>query len=151
MSRLERAQRLAIFLAVGSGVLGFLASIGLYLLPIRAAGAAWLLHPALLALSLAGGYATVLRGQEIDRRRWEILEEPLLTSGEREYAHKEAERQRRVAATAFFAAPVFVGFWMTSQFAVEGEISLAHFFPIPTLLGYVLGLVLAHLQARRPG
>ena len=59
------------------------------------------------------------RAREIDRERWEVVDDPLLTSGEREYAHKEAERERRWAGTVFLTAPVALAYWTAYQVTPE--------------------------------
>lgn len=138
-SRLDRLKTAAVAVAAVAGLLGFLASLGLRP-PLAPAWAAWLLHPALLALGAAGALVATLRGREIDRWRWRIVEDPLITSGEREEAHREAERQRRHAATAFLAAPVFLGYWGVYQ--VDGDM-VSWLLPASALVGYGAGFVVA--------
>lgn len=138
---LRTAQTAAAWSAGVFGLLGFLASVGVLLVPAGAAWLAWLLHPLLLALGAAGAYAAALRGREIDRWRWRMVEDPLITDAEREEAHKEAERQRRAAATAFLAAPVFLGYWLVYQ--VTGDLAV-WLLPASALLGYAAGVALAH-------
>lgn len=139
---LPRAQKVAGVSAVLFFLLGFLASIDVFLLPRGTPAAAWGWHPALLLLGALGGAAAAVRGRQIDRRRWELLDEPLLTDGERKLAHKEAERQRRVAATVFLLAPVFLGYWMAYQLAgEEGGSPLTYLLIAPPMLGFVAGLL----------
>lgn len=138
---LERLQKFVFRFAVAFALLGLATSVGCTVVPKGPPQAAWLLHPVLLLLAAAGGWATLLRNREIDRRRWEIVEDPTLTSGEREYAHREAERERRVAATAFLLGPLTLGYWMAYQFNVEERITAADFLVVPPLAGYVLGLL----------
>jgi hypothetical protein len=85
----------------------------------------------------------VSRHRQIDQRRWEILADSALTKGERDYAHREAERQRRVAATAFGAAPVGLGYWMAYQMEAAGF--TVFLLPASPLLGFALGFVLPQL------
>lgn len=142
---LDRIQAIAVWVAGLSLLLGFLASIDVLLLPRGEPRHAWAAHLLLLAVGLFGGAAASLRGRLADRRRWEILEEPLLTSMERENAHREAERERRVAATVFMMAPIFLGYWLAYQLAGEDEGTLVTFLlTLSPLVGYVLGLLFAH-------
>lgn len=133
---LARRQSLATGVAVAALVLGFLASIDFRLLPLLPW---WLLpaaHPLLAALGVAAGRAAVRRGREVDAERWAVVDEPLATAKEREYAHKEAERERRVSATVFLGAPVFLGYWGLYQFPPgPGAWAL----PIAGLAGYLAG------------
>jgi hypothetical protein len=132
-------------LAVACGLLGFLASLELYLLPPFPAPLVWLAHPLLAAFGAAAGAAAVARGREIDRARWEVADEPLATSGERELAHKEAERQRRLAGTALLAAPVFVGYWLLYQVPAAGL--AAWLLPATALVGWAVGYGVANRRA----
>lgn len=130
----------------GAGLLlGFLASIDVLLLPRGEPIMAWLLHPLLLGTGLFGGLTTAISSRAIDRRRWEILDEPLLTEGEREHAHKEAERERRAAGTWFLLAPVLLGYWMAYQFAgEEGGSPLTYLLTATPMAGFPIGLLLAN-------
>lgn len=143
---LARWQSLALAVAIGALVLGFLASIGFLLLPILPGGLLALAHPLLAAAGVAAGRAAVRRGREIDDARWAVVDEPLATAGEREHAHKEAESERRVSATVFLGAPVFVGYWWLYQFGAGGPGAWA--LPVSGLLGYLAGYL---FENRRGG
>lgn len=134
-----RWQSLALLVAIAGLVLGFLASIGLLLFPVLPPGLLALAHPLLLALGFAGGRCAVVRGREIDAARWAVVDEPLATAGERQHAHKEAERERRVAAAVLLGAPVFLGYWWLYQFGAAGPGALA--LPVAGLAGYLAGFV----------
>lgn len=142
--RLETLQRVSIGVALGSFLLGFLASIDVLLIPRGPAALAWALHPLLFLAGLAAGVSTSLRGRQIDQRRWELLSEPLLTEGERESAHQDAEQQRKWAGIWLISAPTLVGYWMAYQLgdpAVVNPLTLT--LAGTPLLGAALGLVLA--------
>ncbi len=147
--RLESLQTVATVVGVAALAVGFLASIGLRLVPVLPAGAFWPLSIVLGLLGLAGGVATVARAETIDRRRWEVADDPLLTSGEREYAHKEAERQRRWAGTVFFAAPVALAYWAAFQLPADGGLGTSPLLALFPLVGYLAGLLGAHWRGRR--
>ena len=70
-----------------------------------------------------------------------------LTSGERDWAHKNAERKRRGAGTAFLAAPLALGYWLAHQ--IEGRGLAADLLAATAVLGAVAGLILArYLEPR---
>ncbi len=149
-SRLERGERICFRVAVACAALGFLTSAGCSPLPSLTAGAVPWLHPLLLLAGAAAGLASSHRGVEIDRRRWELLEEPLLTDGERQLAHKEAERQRRWASLAYLGAPLMLGYWLAYQVEGEGRALAAALLPVTAVLGSVAGLAWARLRERPP-
>lgn len=143
MTRLERLQKVSFWVAVVSATLGFLTSAGCGPVPEIPDSSVRLLHPLLLILGGIVGYLSVFRGDEIDRERWRIVEDPSLTSGERDYAHKYAERQRRLASTSFLAAPLMLGYWMAYQVEGDGQALAAQLLPVAALLGSVVGVVVA--------
>lgn len=148
-NRLESVQTVATVAGVAALALGFLASIGLRLVPVLPASAFWPLSLTLGLLGAAGGVITVVRGRSIDRRRWEAVDDPLLTSGEREYAHKEAERQRRWTGTVFFATPVALAYWAAFQLPAEAGLGTTPLLALFPLAGYLIGLLGAHWWWRR--
>lgn len=152
MTRLARLQRAATVVAVIGAALGFATSVGCGVAPPGDPGWARLAHPLLLLLGAACGLATVLRAREIDRRRWRELEEPLLTSGEREYAHKEAERDRRLAGTSFLAAPLLLGYWAAYQLGGTADL-VTGLLPLSPMAGFAAALLAARLwlPAEEPG
>lgn len=145
MSRLRRLQSAATAIAFVCGALGLLAGTGCRVVPAGPTVLAWPVHLVLLAVGAAAGWATLLRSREIDRRRWDILRDPHLTSGEREYAHKEAERQRTWAGTSFLAAPTVLGYWVAHQLRGDGA-AVADLLPLTPMLGFGLGLLAARLR-----
>ncbi len=147
--RLERLERAALWVAVVCAALGFLTSGGCLHLPSAPRAALGLLHPLLFLMGAGAGWAVVVRGRDIDRRRWQIVREDRLTSGERDWAHKEAERQRRWAGTSFLAAPVMLGYWLAYQVEGGGRLLAAQLLSVTALAGAVTGLVAAHLHGRR--
>jgi len=151
MTRLERLQRLSFWVAVISAALGFLTSAGCGLAPDIPDSSVRFLHPLLLILGGIVGYLSVFRSDEIDRERWRIVEDPSLTSGERDYAHRYAERQRRVASTAFLAAPLMLGYWMAYQVESEGQALAAQLLPVTALVGSVIGVLVARRRAAASG
>lgn len=147
--RLERLQTFATVAAVAGLLLGFLASIGLRLFPLLSATGFWIVAVLLFVAGVVGGLATVVRARDIDRNRWEVVDDPLLTSGEREYAHKEAERARRWSGTVFLTAPVALAYWAAYQVAPEAALGAPPLLAAVPLAGYLLGLLSAQLAQRR--
>jgi hypothetical protein len=139
---LSRLQTASVVLAAAGIVLGFLASLEIWLLPPLGAGWTALFHPLLLALGAAGGTVAARRGRELDEARWQVADDPLATRGEREHAHREAERERRLAATALLAGPVFLGYWLLYQTGPAGFPSWL--LPGSALAGYFTAFVLAN-------
>lgn len=148
---LETAQTVAGFAGGAGLVLGLLSSIDALPIPRGPEGVAWILHPLFFLLGVAGGVSAAVRGRQVDRRRWEVLEDPMLTDGERETAHREAERERRWAGTVFFMAPLFLAYWMAYQFGdedggfgggAEGSL-VADLLILPPMIGFLAGLLLA--------
>lgn len=143
---LAARQSLALGVAIAAAVLGFLASLGFLVVPPLPAWALWLAHPLLAVAGFSAGRSAVERGREADRARWEVADEPLATAAERDHAHKEAERERRIAGTVFLAAPVFLGYWGLYQFGADGPGSWA--LPVSGLVGFVAGYA---VENRRGG
>ncbi len=151
MIQLQRLERAAFWVAVVGAVLGFLTSAGCVTLPGIPRGALAIFHPFLFVLGAIAGFAAFRRGEEIDRKRWETVEEPLLTSGERKWAHKHAESSRRFSATAFFAAPLMLGYWLAYQVEGEGRALAAQLLPVVAILGSAVGWVVARYRHEEPG
>lgn len=147
---LQRLQSAAGATAGAALVLGFLASVGLRLFPMLSPGGLWFVAVLLLAAGAVGGAATVGRGEEIDRRRWELVEDPLITSGEREYAHKEAERERRWAGIVFFTAPVALAYCAAGHLSPEAVPGAPPLLALVPIAGYLAGLITAHARRDRP-
>jgi len=147
--RLQSLQTAATVVAVAALGSGFLASIGVRLLPVLPAASFWPVSVVLGLLGAAGGVATAARGHAIDRHRWQMVDDPLLTSGEREYAHKEAERRRRWAGTVFFATPVALAYWAAFHLPAETAAGHSPLLAVFPLAGYLVGLLGAHWRGRR--
>lgn len=147
MTRLERLQRVSFWVAVGSATLGFLTSAGCRMAPEIPAAAIGHLHVSLVAIGAVAGYLSVFRSLEIDRERWRIAEGPSLTSGERDYAHRYAERQRRVASTSFLAAPLMLGYWLAYQVVGEGQSLAAQLLPVTGLMSAVVGCAVGRARS----
>ena len=141
--QLQTLQRVAFWVAITAAALGFVTSAGCGFGPKIPQSGLGLLHGALIVIGILAGYLAVARGDEIDRERWQIAEDPALTSGERDYAHKNAERLRRSASTAFLAAPLMLGYWLAYQVEGEGEALKAQLLPVSALVGAVIGWIVA--------
>ena len=146
---LERLQPVAAGAAVAGLAVGFLASIGLEIFPPLARGGFWTVVGLLLVMAAGGGVATVVRAREIDRRRWQVVQDPLITSGEREYAHKEAERERRWAGAVFLAAPIALGYCAAYHLGPGAGPGAAGALALLPFAGYLAGFLAAHALLRR--
>lgn len=144
MTSLERLQQIAIAIAAMGALLGFASSGGCHVLPTAAPDLAWIIHFLLLALGAGAGWLSFLRYREVERRRWQAVNDPLATQGEQEYAHKEAESQRRFAGTAYLLAPMGLAFWLANHFDRRGELTPSDLFLVTPLLGFLLGLLAAY-------
>lgn len=139
MTKTEKLQKVAKWTAIIFGLLGLLSATGFGQLPTS------LLRPGALAIALAvvglfAGRLAVLRSREIEKERWRVLGEPGLTSGERDYAHRNAEQQRRGSATAFLLAPTLLAVWLSYQIRIEGSFSTADILPVVPMLSFLCGL-----------
>jgi hypothetical protein len=137
----DRQQKAAfavlIVFALGTLVVG----AGLIELPPAPGWMAWALHPLLLAVGFLFGAATVRRSREVDAKRWELVEDDTLTRGERLYAHREAERETKVAGSIFLLAGIAVGAFAAYVLRVPEQIGVADFLILSPLLGFLAGLV----------
>ena len=143
MSRLRRLQRLAFRVAVVAAVLGLATASGCapgLELPRSAVG---VLHPLLLLLGGLAGWAASRRMGEIDGERWRIARDPDLTSGERQYAHREAEARRRRAAAALLGAPLLIGYCASGQIEASRESLSAQLLGVTALAGGIVGLIVS--------
>ena len=148
MSRLERLQKIYFWSAVVCAALGLVSSSGCSPIAELPPSTIWGLYPLLLAFGLVAGVLAVRRAKEIDRERWSIAEDSSLTSGEREYAHKNAERERRWAGLSFAGGPLMFGYWMAYQVGVEDDRIIAHLLAVTGIAGFAVGLLVGKLESR---
>jgi hypothetical protein len=102
----------------------------------------------LFVFGVVAGLLAVRRADEIDQERWRIAEDSSLTSGEREYAHKNAERERRLTAGSFAGGPLMFGYWMAHQVGVEDERLSADLLPVAGVVGFAVGLLIGKFENR---
>jgi hypothetical protein len=146
---LRRLQRGSLWLAAAAAVLVLFAAAGRGPLPDRGGAWLWVLHPLVLFLGGVGGALTAARHRQIDVRRWEIVQDSSLTKGERQWAHQDAETERKKAAASFLAAPVLVAGWLSSHFGHHEPTLVDELLPMTSLLGFGLGLLWAHWRSGR--
>jgi uncharacterized membrane protein YbhN (UPF0104 family) len=139
--RWKRIQRVAFWLMVAGVVLAASAAVGITSLPSNPPALVWSLHAVLLALGVGCGFAAVGRSREIDRERWRLLGDTSLTSGEREYAHREAEAELRSAGRVFVLSGVALGAFAAYLLRTPGEIGAADLLIVTPLLGFAAGLL----------
>ena len=100
-------------------VLAILTIVGVQIVPRDVPGLVWALHALVGVIGLLSGIAATRRRAEIDVERWKLVDDPDLTSGEREHAHREAESRLRRASAQFLLAGVTLGGWLAYQLRAE--------------------------------
>ncbi|MEJ2086870.1 MAG: hypothetical protein P8Y44_14615 [Acidobacteriota bacterium] len=145
MSRVERVQKAYLWIAITCAGMGVMSSSGCSPFPDLPSGALWLLHPLLLLLGAVSGVLSLRRSEEIDRQRWRVAEDSTVTRGEREYAHKEAEGERRWAGVCFAGGPLMLGYWLAYQVHADSAHVEAHLLPVTGIAGFAIGLGVAKL------
>lgn len=144
MARIPRSQLVAIALGLGFGGLGLLASTGI---TPRLETPLLLVLFAYVLLALAGyvaGRLTIERRAVLDRVRWETVESEGLTSGERQLAHREADRQIRLAGVTYFAAAVAPGAWLSYQLRDPNAFAPSDLLILAPVIGFVIGMILTN-------
>lgn len=139
----RRWQGIAFGVLVVSAVLGLGASTGFTPLPQGASGVAPFLHPLVAALGALAGVLAVRRAREIDRVRWQYAEDDTLTPGERRHAHREADRETRVAGSTFLLAAVAFGGWLAYQLKDPERFTAAELLIVTPALTFALALPFA--------
>lgn len=135
---MRKVQSGALIFAVVCGALGLLTSTGCPVLPPGDPRAVALLHPLVIVMGALAGFLLPFRTRAVDEERWRVVEDAALTSGEREYAHQEAEREKKTAGIVFLMAPLTLGFWLAYHFRQE-TITAADFLTVTPLLGFAMG------------
>lgn len=137
----EKQQQNAFRVLLVFAVLTLLAGTGLIEIPESPGWIAWLLHPVVLAIGYVCGAATIRRTREIDAVRWELVEDETLTRGERLYAHREAERETKVAGSVFLLAGISIGACAAYVLRSPEAIGVADLLILSPLLGFLAGLL----------
>jgi hypothetical protein len=143
----RRAQQVALLAAVVCGVAGLATATGCPVLERGEQGAGAWLHPLVILAGAVSGLCFSLRARAVDAERWRVVDDSTLTSGEREYAHREAEREKKAAGITFLMAPLTLGFWLASHFRGE-RIGAADFLSLTPLVGFLLGMGAGRLLQR---
>lgn len=141
------SQNAAFVVALCCGALGLMTATGCPVLPAGEPGAATWLHPVMVVVGAVSGFCFSLRAREIDAERWRVVDDAALTTGEREYAHKEAEREKKTAGVVFLMAPLTLGYWLGSHLRGE-RVGAADLLSLTPLLGFLLGMGAAKIALR---
>ena len=144
---MKRLQSVSVAIGILCAVLALSASTGHPLVARSDPEHAGIVHPFVILVGAIGGFLTRRRMQEIDRRLWQVVDDSSLTSGEREYAHREAASEKKTAAVTFLVAPLSLGLWLAYQFKGE-EFGAAELLTISPLAGFLVGLGAAALWRR---
>ncbi len=115
----KRLQSVAVVWSAVFLGLAILTVAGVQIVPRGAPGLVWALHVLVAAVGFLSGIAATRRRAEIDVERWKLVEDPDLTSGEREHAHREAESLLRRASAQFLLTGVTLGGWLAYQLRSE--------------------------------
>ncbi|MEE2777895.1 MAG: hypothetical protein VYE73_14160 [Acidobacteriota bacterium] len=137
---MAKLQSVAFGVAVVCAVLGLFTSTGCPVLPEGDTVLVVPLHLLVILVGAAAGLAIPFRARRIDEERWRLVQDPDLTSGERQYAHKEADGQKKSVGIVFVMAPLTLGFWMASHFRNPATITAADFLTVTPLAGFAAGL-----------
>jgi len=148
---LKRLQSVSVVVAVVCGVLALATATGCPAFPPGDPSAARWLHPLVILLGLGAGALASRRSRAIDDERWRVVDDSSLTSGEREYAHREAESGKRAATVQFLVAPIAVGLLLAYQFKDPDGFSAAELLTLTPLVGFALGLLVGSRGGRRGG
>ena len=116
---LRRLQSIAVVWSAVFLGLAILTIVGVQLVPRDIPGLVWLLHVLVAVIGFLSGIAVTRRRAEIEVERWKLVDDPDLTSGEREHAHREAESRLRRASAQFLLAGVTLGGWLAYQLRAE--------------------------------
>jgi len=92
---------------------------GVYVVPRDVAGLVWVLHVVVAVVGFVSGVVATRRRAEIEAERWQRVDDPDLTSGEREHAHREAESSLKRATAQFLLVGVTLGGWLAYQLRAE--------------------------------
>ena len=149
MSRLREVQRWALRVAVAAALLGLATASGCAPGLELPRPSLWLLHPLLFVVGGVAGWVASRRMDEIDAERWRVAQDPDLTSGERQYAHRHAESRRRWAALSLLGAPLLIGYCSSSEIEAATDSLAAQLLGITALAGGILGLVLGRRSGPR--
>ena len=141
------AQNAALVVAIVCGALGLATATGCPVLPPGDPGAVAWLHPLVIGVAAVAGLCFSLRAREIDAERWRVVDDSTITKGEREYAHKEAEREKKAAGVVFLMAPLTLGFWLASHWRGE-RVGAAELLSLVPLFGFLLGMGAARVALR---
>lgn len=135
---MPRLQNAAAVLAGFCVLLAIAASAGLGVIGTFGNAAAIAAHIFLLVFGAICGTLARWRVDEIENERWSHVEDELATQGEKEYAHKEAERGRRAASTLFALAPACLAFWLAQETHVSGDgIRISDLLMVTPLVAYI--------------
>ena len=141
MRRLRDLQRWALRIAIAAALLGLATASGCVPGVGLPHAAIAVLHPLLLVLGGVAGWVASRRMGDIDAERWRVAQDPDLTSGQRQYAHRHAESRRRWAALSLLGAPLMIGYCSSGQIDASRDSLAAQLLGITALAGGIVGLV----------
>ena len=141
---MQRAGQLAGVSIVVFGLMALLANAGHSPIPTGPSPLAWAFLPVALAVGVISGWAAVVRARQIDRERWQTVADETLTSGEVDYAHREAERQMRVGGTIFLLGSIAFGTWLAYQFRDREQLTVAELLIVMPLVGFLVSAAVSN-------
>lgn len=146
MTRNQRFQRIALWIAWACGLLALLTGTGCGLIPTgEPTWVAWV-HPLLILWGALFGFITLGRQREVEEERRTWARDSQLTTGEQKLAAKEAEAESIRSAGTFLAAALLLAGWLSYQFRSDVRSLVVDLLPATAFIGFGLGLVVAQVH-----
>ncbi|MBZ0114040.1 MAG: hypothetical protein K8J08_16370 [Thermoanaerobaculia bacterium] len=146
MTRYQRLQRIALWIAWACGLMALLTGTGCGLVPTgEPPWVAWV-HPLLILWGAFFGVVALGRQREVEAERRAWARDTQLTTGEQKLASKAAESESIRSAGILLAAALLLAGWLSYQFRSEVRSLVVDLLPATAFIGFGLGLVGAQVR-----